>query len=144
MHGIYTGLKSTRLKSNEKNNYKTMSAIEIVGIIGGFISCSAIIPQIYKSYKHRATKDLSWSMFGIFYVGAILNIVFGFVINHPAVYLTALYSLSTNTVLASMKWYFEKYAPAADTIHQNDFPLLHIHNHGQSPSNQTDDPMSVR
>lgn len=116
-----------------------MSAIETVGIIGGFVSCSAIIPQIYKSYKLQATKDLSWSMFGVFYVGVLLNLIFGFMIAHPAVYLTAVYSLMTNSLLLWLKIYYECLMPQ-QSISQTDYELSDIRIHAQYPSHQMDSP----
>lgn len=83
------------------------SSSEAIGILGGFITSSAILPQLYKSYKHGATKDLSWSAFVVFYVGFCFNLAFGLMIRHPAVYLTALYSFFTNTTLLVIKYYYE-------------------------------------
>lgn len=80
-----------------------MSSVEWVGTLGALSSCSAILPQIYKSYKSGSTKDLSWSMFAMFYVGVILNTVFGFLIGHPAIYVAGIYSFITNSVLVAIK-----------------------------------------
>lgn len=90
-----------------------MAATEWIGTFGGLITSSAILPQIYKSYKHQSTRDLSWAMFGIFYVGVSMNLVFGIIVHHPAIYITAIYSICTNTALCFIKWYFEIYTPNA-------------------------------
>lgn len=116
-----------------------MSAIETVGIVGGFVSCSAILPQIYKSYRLKATKDLSWSMFGVFYIGVFMNMIFGFMISHPAVYLTAIYSLMTNSLLLWLKIYYDVLM-SSPSISQIDFELSDIRIHEQNPSHQTDSP----
>lgn len=116
-----------------------MSAIETVGMIGGFVSCSAILPQIYKSYRLQATKDLSWTMFGVFYVGVFMNLIFGFMISHPAVYLTAMYSLITNSFLLSLKIYYDVLMPR-QSISQTGFVLSDIRIHEQNPSHQRDSP----
>lgn len=81
---------------------------ETLGVIGGIVTTSAILPQIYKSYKTRSTSDLSWTMFAIFYVGVSMNFIFGILINHPAIYLTASISFMTNTTLAVIKYRCER------------------------------------
>lgn len=82
--------------------------IETIGIFGGFILTSSIIPQIIKCYNTKSAKDLSWYMFYIYYVGLFINITYGIMIHHPAIYINCIYSLCTNTTLVIMKWQFEK------------------------------------
>ena len=82
--------------------------IEILGLSGGFICTSSIIPQIIKCYRTKSTRDLSWAMFAISYIGLLTNISYGIAIYHPAIYLTAIYSLCTNSTLVYLKWKFER------------------------------------
>lgn len=83
--------------------------IELIGVFGGIITSSSILPQIFKCWVTKSTNDLSWLMIFLFYIGVILNFTFGILINHPAVFLSAGYSICTNTVLCGMKYYFEIY-----------------------------------
>lgn len=82
--------------------------VELIGTLGAIFSCSAILPQIYKSYKTKSTEDLSWYMFFLFYIGVAFNITFGILIDHPAIYIAGVYSFVTNTTLATMKLYYDK------------------------------------
>ena len=82
--------------------------IEMLGIIGGFVLTSSIIPQIVKCAKTKSTRDFSWDMFMIYYVGILVNLAYGIMIYHPAIYINCIYSLCTNTILVYMKWKFEK------------------------------------
>ena len=84
--------------------------IEILGLSGGFICTSSIIPQIIKCYRTKSTRDLSWAMFAISYIGLLTNVSYGIAIYHPAIYLTAIYSLCTNSTLVYLKWKFENIA----------------------------------
>ncbi|QIG60111.1 hypothetical protein [Dishui Lake large algae virus 1] len=83
------------------------SVVEFLGLLGGFLTCSSIIPQIIKCYRTRSTKDLSWSMFAINYVGTFINISYGICIHHPAIYINATFSICTSTMLVYMKWQFD-------------------------------------
>lgn len=80
---------------------------ETLGIIGGFVLTSSIIPQIVKCAKTKSTKDFSWNMFMIYYIGILLNLAYGIAIHHPAIYMNCIYSFCTNTTLVYMKWTFE-------------------------------------
>ena len=87
--------------------------VEALGILGGIITNTAILPQIYKSYSTRSTRDLSWAMFATYYAGVLMMFVYGVLITEPAVIVSTCYSILTNTMLVYMKWYFEVYQPHA-------------------------------
>ena len=82
--------------------------IEFIGFSGGFITTSSIIPQIIKCYRSKSTKDLSWHMFCIFYVGMMMTFIYGISIHRAAIYISAIYSMSMNGMIVYMKWNFEK------------------------------------
>ncbi len=100
------------------------SNIEVLGYIGGFITTSSILPQIYKSARDGATRDLSWIMFGMFFVGITLNMTFGIMIGHPAVYIAAGYGLVTNMTLALIKFYYENWPTLRKNIEMQ--PMLSV------------------
>jgi uncharacterized protein with PQ loop repeat len=100
-----------------------MGADDWIGFIGGLLTCSAILPQIYKSYRHGATRDLSWAMFSVFYVGTGFTLTYGLMIEEPAVYTTAAYSLVTNTTLVAIKAYHEIYLPTYRPLPSQDIEM---------------------
>ena len=82
--------------------------IEFIGIFGGFITTSSIIPQIIKCYRTKSTRDLSWYMFIIYYMGTMITFSYGIAIYHPAIYVPCIYSMSMNAMIMYMKWHFER------------------------------------
>ncbi len=54
-----------------------MSNIEILGIAAGLMSCLTYIPQVYQTWKTRATKDISLSTFIIAVTSSVLWLVYG-------------------------------------------------------------------
>jgi len=60
-----------------------MEKIELLGLIAATLTTSAFIPQVYKAWKYKSTKDISLIMYLIFLVGLILWIFYG--IHHGSV-----------------------------------------------------------
>ncbi|MBI3032538.1 SemiSWEET transporter [Candidatus Woesearchaeota archaeon] len=48
-----------------------------LGLIAGLLTTAAFIPQVWKSWKTKSTKDLSLSMTIIFFVGVVLWLIYG-------------------------------------------------------------------
>ena len=55
-----------------KENY-----MEIIGFLAGTCTTLAFVPQVYKVWKLRSTKDISLGMYVIFCIGLVLWIVYG-------------------------------------------------------------------
>lgn len=94
----------------------TGASLEAFGAVGGFLMNSAFLPQIYKSYTSRSTKDLSWLMLAIFYVGTGFQFAFGVIVAHPSLCANAVYSFLVNTCLMTMKWRFEVHRPLLEAL----------------------------
>jgi uncharacterized protein with PQ loop repeat len=84
-----------------------MDGIELVGLLGGFISISAAIPQIYKCVITGHTTDLSYATNIVAYVGSSISTFYGVSIGHAAIIACSLYAIIVNTALLSTKVYFE-------------------------------------
>lgn len=54
-----------------------MEKIEILGIIAAILTTSAFVPQVYKVWTEKSTKDISLSMYLIFLLGLILWLIYG-------------------------------------------------------------------
>lgn len=54
-----------------------MPNIEILGLIAATLTTSAFVPQVYKAWKHKSTKDISLIMYFIFLIGLMLWFVYG-------------------------------------------------------------------
>lgn len=58
-----------------------MKNIEILGLIAATLSTSAFVPQVYKAWKEKSTKDISLTMYSILFVGLVLWLIYGININ---------------------------------------------------------------
>lgn len=54
-----------------------MELIEIIGLVAATLTTSAFVPQVYKTWKYKSTKDISMVMYIIFFVGTMLWLYYG-------------------------------------------------------------------
>ncbi|SNY94626.1 SemiSWEET family sugar transporter [Flagellimonas pacifica] len=54
-----------------------MDTIEIVGLIAATLTTSSFVPQVYKTWRHKSTRDISLTMYLAFLVGTILWLYYG-------------------------------------------------------------------
>lgn len=54
-----------------------MKNIEILGLLAAVCTTSAFVPQVYKIWKNKSTKDISLNMYLIFLTGTSLWFVYG-------------------------------------------------------------------
>ena len=64
-----------------------MDAIEILGLVAASLTTTSFVPQVYKAYKYKSTKDVSLSMYLVLLVGLLLWIVYGVYIQSLAIIL---------------------------------------------------------
>ncbi len=72
-----------------------MKIIEIIGLIAGALTTGAFVPQVYKLWKTKSTKDISMSMYIVMLIGVVLWFTYGF-------YHDSLPILLTNLVTAML------------------------------------------
>lgn len=58
-----------------------MEAIEILGFIAAILTTGAYVPQVYKTWKLKSTKDISFSMYAVMLTGVILWLIYGVYLN---------------------------------------------------------------
>ena len=54
-----------------------MNWIEVVGLVGAFLSSITFIPQVYKAWQSKSVGDLSLTMILIVFTSTIVWIVYG-------------------------------------------------------------------
>ncbi|WP_339707295.1 SemiSWEET transporter [uncultured Kriegella sp.] len=54
-----------------------MQNIEILGLIAAVCTTSAFVPQVFKIWKHKSTKDISLVMYLVFLAGTTLWFIYG-------------------------------------------------------------------
>ncbi|GMN09831.1 hypothetical protein MTsPCn9_18740 [Croceitalea sp. MTPC9] len=62
-----------------------MESIEILGLIAAALTTSSFVPQVYKAWKYKSTKDISMTMYVAFFTGTVLWLIYGIAINSLSV-----------------------------------------------------------
>ena len=70
-----------------------MEYIEILGLIAATLTTAAFVPQVYKTYVHKSTKDISLTMYSVLLTGVLLWVVYG-------LYIKSLPIVAANTITA--------------------------------------------
>lgn len=64
-----------------------MDLIELVGLFAGFCTTFAFVPQLLHAWKTKRTRDLSWAMLAVFFLGVIFWVIYGaFLLSVPIVF----------------------------------------------------------
>jgi MtN3 and saliva related transmembrane protein len=79
---------------------------EIIGLLGGTLSCITFVPQIFKTWKSKSVKDISVSSFLIVVASTIVWVVYGLLINSISVISTNIVVFFTAIIMLWMKWKF--------------------------------------
>jgi MtN3 and saliva related transmembrane protein len=58
-----------------------MDIIQSIGMAAGICTTVAFVPQVVKTWKSRAARDLSLGMFLIFFIGVALWLTYGIIQN---------------------------------------------------------------
>ncbi|MEJ1221162.1 SemiSWEET family sugar transporter [Sediminicola sp. 1XM1-17] len=61
--------------------------IEIIGLAAAFLTTASFVPQVYKAWTQKATKDISLTMYLSFFVGVALWLVYGIFIESLSIIL---------------------------------------------------------
>lgn len=77
--------------------------LKYFGFIGGFITVSAFVPQVYRTWRTRHTRDLSMGMVSLLITSGVVWMVYGVVINDLPVILTNIGMVALNSALAVAK-----------------------------------------
>jgi MtN3 and saliva related transmembrane protein len=58
-----------------------MDAITILGLIAALFTTASLLPQLFKAWKTKSTKDISTGMFILFCGGVFLWFLYGVFVN---------------------------------------------------------------
>lgn len=58
-----------------------MDSIEILGFVAAILTTAAYVPQVYKTWKLKSTKDISFSMYAVMLTGVVLWLIYGIFLN---------------------------------------------------------------
>lgn len=57
-----------------------MDYIEILGLVAATLTTAAFLPQVYKTWRQKSTKDISLTMYLVMFVGVVLWCSYGILI----------------------------------------------------------------
>lgn len=81
--------------------------VAIIGFLAAFTSTISLIPQIYKTYTTKSSKDLSYIMLINFFITSALWITYGIMILSAAVYIANIIMLFFSIVLMVLKYIYD-------------------------------------
>ncbi len=84
-----------------------MEPIEILGLVAGILTTSAFVPQVYKSWIAKSTRDISVIMYLVIVAGTLLWFIYG--LYHGS--LAIIFANGVTAVLAAimvvLKWVYK-------------------------------------
>lgn len=82
------------------------NTLDILGLIGGFLTTFSFLPQALKAFRSRHTKDLSMPMLLMADIGVVLWFIYGISINNiPLIFANAVSFLFISaTLLLKLKY----------------------------------------
>ncbi len=54
-----------------------MDKIEILGLVAAALTTASFVPQVYKTWKEKSTKDISLTMYTVLFIGVVLWLIYG-------------------------------------------------------------------
>ncbi|ELR73754.1 hypothetical protein C900_01364 [Fulvivirga imtechensis AK7] len=85
-----------------------MELIEVIGLTAGSLTTISFLPQVIKTWKTRSAKDLSLSMFMIFWFGVLLWLIYGILIKNIPIVVANTLTLSLASVILYFKFSFKE------------------------------------
>ena len=77
-----------------------MDAITLIGLIAALFTTVSLLPQLFKIYKTKSTKDISTGMFTLFGAGVLLWFVYGVFVNDlPIIVANSLAFIQASVIL---------------------------------------------
>jgi MtN3 and saliva related transmembrane protein len=78
-----------------------------IGLIAGILVTSCWLPQLYKSWRTRSTKDFSWGYLTFFSTGIGLWLLYGFLIHDIALIVSNGMTITLTLAIIGLKLWLE-------------------------------------
>ena len=82
--------------------------IEIIGLIAAFLTTSAFLPQVYKTWKTKDVSSLSLPMILMFFAGVVMWLIYGFLIDSVSIILANAITVVSAFILVYFKLKYSK------------------------------------
>jgi len=78
--------------------------VTFIGFLAAFTSTISLVPQIYKTYKSRSSKDLSYLMLANFLATSMLWVAYGLMVSSQAVWVANIILVVFSTLMLILKY----------------------------------------
>jgi MtN3 and saliva related transmembrane protein len=79
-----------------------------IGLVAGFLTSVAVIPQVVRTYRTRHARDISIWQPLLLDIGMILWLIYGIMLKDLPLILANAFSIFCNTLLIGMKIYYKE------------------------------------
>ncbi|HMR56497.1 MAG TPA: SemiSWEET transporter [Cyclobacteriaceae bacterium] len=84
-----------------------MDTAKLIGLVAGFLTTVAFVPQVIKTWRSKSARDLSLVMFLLFCTGVFLWMIYGIMINELPVILWNIITLLLALIILLFKIRFK-------------------------------------
>lgn len=77
--------------------------IDAIGLVAGFLTTAAFIPQLLKIYRSKSGRDISGRMFALFSIGIVLWLIYGILLESLPLILTNVVTLALSLTIIGLK-----------------------------------------
>jgi MtN3 and saliva related transmembrane protein len=81
---------------------------ELIGFIAAILTTGSFFPQVWRIWKTKSTRDLSWGMTAMFTSGVGMWLIYGIFTKSPSIIAANATAFSLWLAIAAMKWRFER------------------------------------
>jgi MtN3 and saliva related transmembrane protein len=85
-----------------------MDIVKTIGLVAGILTTISFLPQVIQTWRTKSAKDLSLPMFLIFFLGTVLWLIYGIMIESLPVTLANAVTMVLSFVLLIFKLMFRK------------------------------------
>jgi MtN3 and saliva related transmembrane protein len=82
---------------------KRMETFTIIGFVAAVFTTSGFLPQVYKIFRTKSTKDISFAMYMVLAIGTLLWLLYGIMIKELPIIVANSISLSLISAIIVLK-----------------------------------------
>jgi MtN3 and saliva related transmembrane protein len=84
-----------------------MDTVNLLGLSAGTLTTLAFVPQVWRTWRSRSTKDISAGMFVLFSIGVFLWLLYGIALGAVPVIIANCITLALALAVLWMKFRFK-------------------------------------
>ena len=81
---------------------------ETLGLIAGTLTTASFVPQVWRIWKTRSARDLSWGMASVFTLGTFLWLCYGVMVGSMSIIVANAITFLLSLAICVMKLRFDK------------------------------------